>query len=150
MNLQHNDQAYHDAHPHLLHQYLPLVHPFLFPPGLPTEELHPGTPEVDIASNATINSKEMGCPQRCYQNDFSLTKSNIGTNSKETENRNTLWAQFNHPYVTIEEEYILFDTVAIISATGGSLGLFLGLSCYSVIWTGFEWLETAFFQFKER
>ena len=30
---------------------------------------------------------------------------------------------------------------AIISATGGSLGLFLGLSCYGVVWKLFEWLE---------
>ena len=57
---------------------------------------------------------------------------------------------FNLPFVTVEEEYRLFDTVAIISATGGSLGLFLGLSGYSVIWTGFEWLEAAILRLKER
>ncbi len=28
----------------------------------------------------------------------------------------------------------LMDFAAIISATGGSLGLFLGLSCYGVVW----------------
>ena len=67
-----------------------------------------------------------------------------------TLNKTSLLAQFNHPYVTIEEEYLLFDTVAIISATGGSLGLFLGLSCYSIILTGFEWLEEAIIRFTER
>ena len=65
-------------------------------------------------------------------------------------NKISLWAQFNRPYVTVKEEYILFDTVAIISATGGSLGLFLGLSCYSMILTGFEWVEGTFIRFAER
>ena len=92
----------------------------------------------------------MGCPQRCYLNSFSLTKSNLGTNSKGHINKTSLWAQYNLPLVTVEEEYRLFDTVAIISATGGSLGLFLGLSCYNVIWTGFEWLEAAFFRLKDQ
>ena len=92
----------------------------------------------------------MGCPRRCNHMKFSFTNSNLGTNTNGLENKTFLWAQFNLPYATIEEEYRLFDTVAIISATGGSLGLFLGLSCYSVIWTGFEWLEAAFFRLKKR
>ena len=87
----------------------------------------------------------MGCPQRCHNMKFSFTNCYLGTNTMGHVNKTTLWAQFKLPYVTMEEEYRLFDTVAIISATGGSLGLFLGLSCYSVIWTGFEWLEAAFF-----
>ena len=33
---------------------------------------------------------------------------------------------------------------AIISATGGSLGLFLGLSCYGVAWKVLETLKCAF------
>ena len=81
---------------------------------------------------------------------FSFTNSILGTNTMNFKNKTFLWAQFNLPYVTMEEEYRLFDTVAIISATGGSLGLFLGVSYYNVIWTGFEWLEAAFFGFKER
>ena len=86
----------------------------------------------------------------CNVNHFSLSNIAVGTNTHYVENKTSLWAQFNRPFVVIEEEYRLFDTVAIISATGGSLGLFLGLSCYSVIWTGFEWLEAAFLRFKEK
>ena len=67
--------------------------------------------------------------------------SSMGTKTHVIENKTSFWAMFNQPYFTIEEEYILFDTIAIISATGGSLGLFLGLSCYNVIWTAFEWFE---------
>ena len=44
----------------------------------------------------------------------------------------------------IEEEYTLMGPTAIISATGGSLGLFLGFSCYGAIWNVFEMLETVF------
>ena len=85
--------------------------------------------------------RSMVCPKRCSHEKYSYTKANLGTNTKGTANKTSLWAQFNLPHVIIEEEYRLFDTVAIISATGGSLGLFLGLSCYSMIWTGFEWIE---------
>ena len=92
----------------------------------------------------------MGCPKQCDQNKFSFTNMAIGTSSIAYKNKTTFWAELDQHYVTINEEYILFDSVAIISATGGSLGLTLGLSCYSVIWTGFEWLEAAFLRFKEK
>ena len=90
------------------------------------------------------------CPKRCIHEKFSFTKVNMGTNFMSAVNKTSFMAQFNKPYVTIEEEYLLFDTVAIISATGGSLGLFLGLSCYSTILTGFEWLKEAFIRFTKR
>ena len=102
----------------------------------------------DIAGKSITNSYDIGCPHRCEQNDFSIIKANLGTNTEGNKNKTSLWAQFALPVVTVEEEYRLFDTVAIISATGGSLGLFLGLSCYSVIWTGFEWLQAVLFRFK--
>ena len=89
------------------------------------------------------------CPKRCSHEQFSFTKVNFGTNTREEANKTKLWAKFNLPHVTIEEEYRLFDTVAIISATGGSLGLFLGLSCYSMIWTGFEWIEKSISRLME-
>ena len=63
--------------------------------------------------------------------------------------RTTFWPMFNLPYVTVEEEYRLFDTVDIIASTGGSLGLFLGLSCFGVIWRAFEWLEAAYRAYRK-
>lgn len=48
------------------------------------------------------------------------------------------------PKVKIEEEYTLMGTTAIISATGGSLGLFLGFSCYGAVWNIIEMVETIF------
>ena len=54
--------------------------------------------------------------------------------SEETKNTTILFAKYNTQKVKIEEEYTLMGANAIISATGGSLGLFLGLSCYGVVW----------------
>ena len=119
-------------------------------PKLLADKVDTLTLTYPVAGYAITNRWEMGCPHRCYHNSFSLTKSNIGTNTNIHINKTSFWPIFNLPTVTVEEEYRLFDTVAIISATGGSLGLFLGFSCYSVIWTGFEWLEAAFFRLKKR
>ena len=55
MTLQHNNQASHDAQPHLLRRHLFLAYSFLFRPGLLIRELHPGTPEADTSSDATID-----------------------------------------------------------------------------------------------
>ena len=94
-----------------------------------------------MANDVVARHEELGCPVRCQNVEFQYTNSNLGTNTHVVENKTSFWPMFNRPYVTIEEEYLLFDTVAIISATGGSLGLFLGLSCYNVIWTAFERVE---------
>ena len=60
------------------------------------------------------------------------------------------WAKFHSGSVKIEEEYTLMDTNAIISATGGSLGLFLGLSCYGVVWKLIEMLEGFYNSLKDK
>ena len=87
------------------------------------------------------------CPVLCdnVKYDGRLTK--FGKNSlgnKENINKTTLYAKYASPKVKIEEEYTLMGPTAIISATGGSLGLFLGFSCYGAIWNAFEMLEKVF------
>ena len=62
---------------------------------------------------------------------------------KDHEIRTSIWPTFNLPYITVEEEYRLVNTVDIIASTGGSLGLFLGPSRDDMIWRAFEWLEAA-------
>ena len=99
-----------------------------------------------MASDVVADHEELGCPVRCHHVQFHYTKSNMGTNTHVIKNKTSFWPMLNLPYVTIEEEYRLFDTIAIISATGGSLGLFLGLSCYDVIWTTFEWVEALYYR----
>ena len=68
--------------------------------------------------------------------------SRIGENYRANKNRTLLAVRYASPKVKIEEEYTLMGVNAIISATGGSLGLFLGLSCYGVAWKILEYLES--------
>ena len=55
-----------------------------------------------------------------------------------------LYPFYNLPKIKIEEEYTLMDAAGIITATGGSLSIFVGLSCYGFVWKVFEWLEESF------
>ena len=70
----------------------------------------------------------------------------MGKNSKTfSQTKETMfYAGYASPKVKIEEEYTLMGTNAIISATGGSLGLFLGFSCFGAIWNIFGLLKKAF------
>ena len=92
----------------------------------------------------------MGCPIVCENVAYHITNPKLGKNimpkfgQKYNGNKTVLLAKKNSHWVKIEEEYTLMGVNAIISATGGSLGLFLGLSCYGVAWTFFEWLEAAY------
>ena len=88
--------------------------------------------------------QDTGCPIMCENVEYQITNPKLGQNLQWKANRTVLLAKFNNPWVTIEEEYTLMGVNAIISATGGSLGLFLGLSCYGVVWKLCEWLEAAF------
>ena len=63
---------------------------------------------------------------------------------KGSINKTTLHSYYASPNVRIEEEYMLLGPLTMISATGGSLGLFLGFSCYGAIWNIFEMVETIF------
>ncbi len=43
--------------------------------------------------------------------------------------------------VALEEEILVFDASDILTAVGGSLGLFLGFSCLEVVKFGIKMLE---------
>ena len=87
------------------------------------------------------NPQELGCPIMCENVEYQITNPRLGQNLLWKNNKTILIAKKNSPFIMIEEEYTLMGVNAIISATGGSLGLFLGLSCYGVVWKIFEWLE---------
>ena len=84
------------------------------------------------------------CPTLCENCEYHIRTPTSGANYVEVENKTTLFVFYASPKVKIEEEYVLMGGNAIISATGGSLGLFLGLSCYGVAWTIVEKLESAY------
>ena len=84
------------------------------------------------------------CPTLCEYVKYEIESPISGKNYVEFENTTTLWVWYASPKVKIEKEYKLMGVNAIISATGGSLGLFLGLSCYGVAWKILEKVETLF------
>ena len=84
------------------------------------------------------------CPDLCQKVEYGIAMSKLGDNYKAVQNKTTLSVRYASPKVKIEEEYTLMSVNAIISATGGSLGLFLGLSCYGVAWKVLETLKCAF------
>ena len=82
----------------------------------------------------------------CESIEYDIRLSKLGKNSKTfSQTKETMfYAGYASPKVKIEEEYTLMGTNAIISATGGSLGLFLGFSCFGAVWKFFEMLKKAF------
>ena len=93
------------------------------------------------------NHTNEDCPVLCDNVKYDSRLSKLGKNAlsdKENINKTMLYAMYASPKVKIEEEYMLMGTIAMISATGGSLGLFLGFSCYGAIWNIFEMAEAAF------
>ena len=89
---------------------------------------------------------QAGCPLSCENVEYHLRVSKMGRNvvtEKEFQNITMLYIKYSTHKIKIEEEYILMGANAIISATGGSLGLFLGLSCYGVVWKLVDFLEAA-------
>ena len=46
----------------------------------------------------------------------------------------TIWYKFKLPeYVLVSEEYLIYDTTSMIGAVGGTLGIFIGFSCSSLL-----------------
>ena len=84
------------------------------------------------------------CPTLCEYVKYEIETPISGKNYVEFENKTTLWVWYASSKVKIEMEYKVMGVNAIISATGGSLGLFLGLSCYGVAWKILEKVETLF------
>ena len=84
----------------------------------------------------------------CENIEYSIVLSKFGKNALQgsagNEDKTILYAKYASSKVKIEEEYSLMGANAIVSATGGSLGLFLGFSCYGAIWNIFEMIETLF------
>ena len=80
----------------------------------------------------------------CEKVEYHIRTPTSGKNWMEIENKTTLWVFYATPKIKIEEEYTLMGANAIISATGGSLGLFLGLSCYGIAWNILEKVEAAY------
>jgi hypothetical protein len=70
------------------------------------------------------------CKPPCTEQIFTLTRNQV---SQRMSNASTIvWISFDTLSVRVITSYDLFDLVEILSAIGGSLGLFLGYSMKSV------------------
>ena len=67
-----------------------------------------------------------------------MVTAKYGDNFMDMWNKTVLYIKYSNPKIHVEKEYTIMGVNAIISATGGSLGLFLGLSCYGVAWNILE------------
>ena len=75
------------------------------------------------------DSDEMSlkCPQSCTHINYKIQKKRLPQDM--TQHAILLMYYTSNGYLLFEE-YLVFDEIAIIVALGGSLGLFLGFSCY--------------------
>ncbi len=74
------------------------------------------------------------CLPKCLQPSFELDiRYEPVTNWERTLDGYTTIYLFRKTEVDTQEEYLLYDFNAIVAAVGGSLGLFLGMSCLSAL-----------------
>ena len=86
-----------------------------------------------------------GCPIMCQKVRYNIRVSQLGENAMNIEEKSevsAVYASYESSKIEINEEYLLMGVTSIISATGGSLGLFLGFSCFGAIWNIFEMIES--------
>ena len=59
-------------------------------------------------------------------------------------NKTDFFVFYGSTTVQVDTEYVLFDANAIVASVGGSLGLFLGFSCWQFVLSmpgTFQWLK---------
>lgn len=83
--------------------------------------------------------QETTCPVSCVtrRNDVMIREDA----TKDMGNFTSIYVFYRSSTVTVVEEYRLFDFNAIVAAVGGSLGLFLGFSCWQFVLSTAEVLE---------
>ncbi len=78
-----------------------------------------------------IQSDRTGCPPACR---VPFTNMEIRADTtRDFANYSMVYIAYHTTMVMVSEEYKLFDFGAIVAAVGGSLGLFLGFSCWQFI-----------------
>ncbi len=80
-----------------------------------------------------VNPTYTGCPKSCQYTRFTAEKRLDVT--KNMGNRTFIYLYYHTTKVMVYEDYLLFDFGSIVSAVGGSLGLFLGFSCWQMVKT---------------
>lgn len=83
--------------------------------------------------DAVDDVENNGCKKQCTRNSYTAKESKLATAGDENEDY-YLWFLYSSAFIKESREYTLMDFPNIVSAIGGSLGLFLGFSCYGILW----------------
>ena len=82
------------------------------------------------------------CTQMDYKSESTPSMTNLKNVAKYT-------LQFeNPPVVLVKEEYLIYDTVSMISAIGGTLGICIGISFYHLATQALGWIKIGINQLK--
>ena len=103
------------------------------------EEMEAVTSELKYAMSKAINSDI--CKPPCTSTHLMIKENEIMINKAGKNNISELYFQWEDDNIIIQEEYLLMDFNAIVSAVGGSLGLFLGFSCLQILLQAIQKIE---------
>ena len=102
------------------------------PPCLKNDELR--YMSLHFSHNVTqfmLHEQATGCKGPCINMQLSY-KRLIYMQLKTLVNRSNIAIYYENTDTIVSEEMLLYDLNSIVSAVGGSLGLFLGFSCFQV------------------
>ena len=105
----------------------------------------------DNVTLSMLNEKVTQCKRPCINMQLSYEK-RIFMQLKTLVNKSSVAIYYDNTDTIVTEELLLYDLNSIVSAVGGSLGLFLGFSCFQVaMWVaGIVSTHTAHLQLKLR
>ena len=100
--------------------------------------------------------QKFGCPLPCERNSFRFNLERIHENAATSEapildEGNKFWyISLYYSTLVIEQqvETLIYDVGGFLAAAGGNLGLCLGFSCLSVLFTFSQWSTIAFHRMK--
>ena len=87
---------------------------------------------------------QQSCPPLCTKTRYNPEVLNFHRNAEKgtsCDSEYILFMYFTIDPVAITKEYLVYDTMAIISAIGGTLGLLLGYSILSILLSLIKHLE---------
>ncbi len=98
------------------------------PPCTAQKDMECAHEEYRRILEAHIDPQATGCPVPCKQVRYKASLRE--DSSRYLGNLTSVSLYFKTSHVIAYEEYLLYDLNTIVAAVGGSLGLFLGFSCW--------------------
>ena len=86
---------------------------------------------IDNVIPFMLHEQVTGCKRPCINMQLSYERL-IYMQLKTLVNRSSIAFYYENTNTLVSEEMLLYDLNSIVSAVGGSLGLFLGFSCFQV------------------